>query len=184
MCSNDGICGKGWWLMKNMQSRKGFTLVELIVAVAFTAVIITAACSMLYLGANSFKISTANAFNQQKAVLAETYLQKYASTAYTLSSANAGTDGGIIFTLTGSTLNISKQTVTDGAKTVGPVASIDGIGQIGLKIENGSLNYTIMSSDTTYTLRGGIVMNNFKGGAVGNLTGNNTIVLFLGTVPS
>jgi prepilin-type N-terminal cleavage/methylation domain-containing protein len=166
--------------MRNMRSRKGFTLVELIVAVAFTAVVITAACSVLYLGANSFKTSTVNAVNQQKAALAESYLQRYASTAaVTASKADAKNDG-VIFSLAGGTLNIKEQTVSGTVVSFNPVATIDGIGKIGLKIENGSLNYTIVSSDAACTLRGGIVMNNWKGGEVADLTGDNSVLLFLG----
>lgn len=67
----------------NTHSHKGMTLVELIVVVAFTAVVIAAACMVLYVGSHSFQSGTSNAVNQQKVTLAESYLQQYASTAFT-----------------------------------------------------------------------------------------------------
>ena len=162
-----------------LHSRKGFTLVELIVAVVFTAVVIAAACSVLYLGADTFKNGTANAVNQQKATLAETYLQRYASTAFTVSSSNDGTSDGIVFKLVDGTLNISKQTA--GAATMESVASIDGIKQIQLTIVDGTLNYAIATADGTYTLTGGIVLNNIESSSVADLTGQDSIILFFGT---
>ena len=166
--------------MMKMHSRKGFTLIELILAVALTAVIIVAACSVLFVGGSFFKSGTANAANQQKATLVESYLQRYASTASKASSTNDGKSAGIIFALKDGTLKISSQTVAGSTATVAPVASIDGIGQIGLNLDhNNSLNYTIVSVDNSYTLRGGIVMNNFGSGEVKNLPDTNGTVLFL-----
>lgn len=164
-----------------LRSRKGLTLVELIVAVAFTAVVIAAACAVLYLGAHSFKSGTSNAVNQQRATLTESYLQRYAATAFTVSSSNDGTSDGVVFALSGSTLNVQKQTVSNGVKTMEPVVSVDGIARIKLNIVNGTLNYAIVSADETYTLEGGIVLNNVESGSVSDMTGENSTVLFFGT---
>lgn len=157
------------------------TLVELIIAVAFTAVVITAACTVLYLGANSFKSGTSNAVNQQNAALAESYMQRYASTAYTISSTVDTTVEGIVFTLSDSTLRIQKQTVSDSGTTLEPVVSLDGISQIGLKLESGVLKYTIVAADKTYSLEGGIVLNNNPSGSVPDSLGQSGAVLFFGT---
>ena len=167
--------------MMNLHSKKAFTLVELIVAVALTAVIIIAACSVLYLGANTFKSGTTNAFNQQKATLVETYLQRYAATA---SAVNVETDAkgeGTVFAFQeDGTLKISKQTVSNSKTTAESIESIDGIDRIELSIVNDSLNYTIVSDDSTYKLVGGIVMNNYKSGTVEKITRTNGKVLLLG----
>lgn len=163
----------------NLRSRKGMTLVELIVAVAFTAVVIAAACMVLYFGAKSFKSGTSNAVNQQNTTLAEGYLQQYASTAFTLASSNDGTSNGTIFELSGSTLNIQKQTVSNGTSVKEQTASIDGIARVELSIQDNVLNYAIVSADESYTLRGGIVLNNYQSGDVEDLTPDHANALFL-----
>lgn len=164
-------------MIVNMRSRKGFTLVELIIAVALSAVVIMAACSVLYLGADTFKSGTTNAVNQQKAALVESYLQRYASTANVVASVNDGKTAGAIFTLAGNTLTVQEQTISPAA--VRTVASVDGIGKIDLSMTNGSsLNYSIHSADTTYTLEGGIVMNNYSSGTPASVLDSGKI-LFL-----
>ena len=162
----------------NTHSHKGMTLVELIVVVAFTAVVIAAACMVLYVGSHSFQSGTSNAVNQQKVTLAESYLQQYASTAFTFSSSNGSSDG-IVFELTGSVLNIRKQTVSNGSMTVKSVASIDGIARIPLRIEDGTLKYSIESEDGTYTVTGGIALNNLESGEVKDLTPEGGNILYI-----
>ena len=168
--------------MMNLRSKKAFTLVELIVAVALTAVIIIAACSVLYLGANTFKSGTTNAFNQQKATLVETYLQKYAATASTVNAGDAAKGSGTVFAFQeDGTLKISKQTVSDSKTTVESIALIDGIDKIEFSVGNDSLNYTIVSADDTYKLVGGIVMNNYESGTAEEINRTNGKTLLLGT---
>lgn len=147
----------------NLRSRKGMTLVELIVVVAFTAVIIGAACAVLYLGMHSFHGGTSDAFSQQKTTLAESYLQRYAATASGVSTAADGTANGVIFSISNNTLSIKKQTVTGGTSSQADIAEIDGISKISFSITNGSLNYTIYAADDSYKLNGGIVLNNSPG---------------------
>lgn len=166
-----------------LYSQKGMTLVELIVAVAFTAVVIAAACMVLYFGSHIFQSGTSNAASQQEATLAESYLQHYASTAFTLSPANDGTSDGIVFSFSGDTLNIRKQTVTGGTPTTAQVASIDGISKIELSVQDKVLNYTIVSADQSYKLQGGIVLNNFQSGNAEDLAPGSGSVLFLTLTP-
>lgn len=54
--------------------------------------------------------------------------------------------------------------------TVKSVASIDGIARIPLRIEDGTLKYSIESEDGTYTITGGIALNNLESGEVKDLT--------------
>ncbi len=163
------------------RSKSGLTLVELIIAVAFTAVIIAAACMVFYFGSHSFQNGTVNAANQQNATLVESYLQQYASTAFTLSSTDDRSTQGAIFRFSDGTLNIQSRT-TDGG-TASQVASIDGFSKIELKIQDKVLNYTIISADQTYRLKGGIVLNNYQSGDVNNLIPGGSSVLFLAAVP-
>ncbi len=165
-----------------IRSRRGFTLVEMIVAVVLTAAVIAAACTVLYLGTSSFHTGTENAVNQQKAALAESYLQRYASTAFTLSPSNEEGSDGILFSLANGVLTIRRQTAPGGAMQT--VAAIDGIRGMELKIDDGTLNYTIVSADGTYRLAGGIVLNNFQGGSVENLPNESDSSLFLGMTSS
>jgi hypothetical protein len=159
-----------------LRGKKGLTLVELIVAVAFTAVIIAAACSVLYLGVHVFQSGTSNAFGQQRAALAESYLQRYASTAFDVSSSVEEDADGVIFTVSDDTLTISRQTAS--SRTA--VASVDGISQVEIQAEGGSLSYTIVTSDRGYRLSGGIVLNNAPAAMLENFTiSNKNEVLFL-----
>lgn len=163
----------------NFRSRKGMTLVELIVAVAFTAVVIAAACMVLYVGAKSFQSGTTNAVNQQNCTLAESYLQRYASTAFSVSSSDDKSSDGVVFSLKGNTLKISGHTGSGSSAVTDEIASIDGIARVNLKIEDKVLNYAIVSADNSYTLSGGIVLNNYQTGAAQNLTADSESVLFL-----
>ena len=178
--SSEGRC----FFVKRMKDNKGMTLVELIIAVAFTAIVITAACSMLYLAGNFFKSGTANATNQQNASLVESYLQRYAATASQVLRINsASTSLGEEFTFSADgNLSIDDHSVTgSSAKT-----SVPGIKQVGLDVTDKILTYTIVSKDGTYTLKGGIVLNNYKGDNVPSfeLNGTNGYHLFLGLTTS
>lgn len=167
MRPNDGVCSAGRCIVKKIQEKKGMTLVELIIAVAFTAIVIAAACTVLYLGGNFFKSGTANAVNQQKASLAETYLQRYASTAQQISDKNDTSTGGVVFTLSSGALHIDDKTANKS------IAVIDGIGQVYLQIDGRLLNYRIVSKDGTYTLSGGVVLNNYQSGTASDLRGDD-----------
>ena len=164
--------------MNKWNRKKGMTLVELIIAVAFTAIVIAAACSVLYLAGNFFKSGTANASNQQNASLVESYLQRYAATASQVSTTDSKT--GVAFTLSpDGELNINDHTGTSSSVKT----SIRGIENVSLQVEDKLLTYIILSKDGTYTLKGGIVLNNCKSGAVvpAKLKGN---CLFLGFTTS
>lgn len=161
--------------MNKWNRKKGMTLVELIIAVAFTAIVIAAACSVLYLAGNFFKSGTANATNQQNASLAESYLQRYAATASQVSTTDSK-KSGVAFTLSSDGV----LTISDYAATGSSVkTSIRGIKQIGLEVKGNVLTYTIVSKDGTYTLQGGIVLNNYKSGTAVNLDGTKGNCLFL-----
>lgn len=167
--------------MRKMHSKKGMTLVELIIAVAFTAIVIAAACSMLYLAGNFFKSGTANAANQQKAALAESYLQRYASTAFQLSDKDDGSAAGVAFTLSDSVLHMNERTAAGSSVKT----NIDGFSQVNLTIKGKLLTYSIVSKDAAYTLTGGIVTNNYSDstadGIKVDLNGVNSSCLFLGS---
>lgn len=137
-----------------LRSRKGFTMVEMIVVVAFTAVIIGAACMILYFGTQTFHSGTANAFSQQKTTLAESYIQQYAVDATDVESTVDGGSNGVIFSVSGNVLHIKTQKISGGASSE---VTVDGISEIDFKMENGSLNYTIFAADDSYKLTGGIV---------------------------
>jgi len=161
--------------VKRMKDNKGMTLVELIIAVAFTTIVITAACSMMYLAGNFFKSGTANATNQQNASLVESYLQRYASTASQVSSTSIASPY-VAFTLS-SDGNLS---IDNYSGTSSIITSVRGIKKIGLTMEGNVLTYTIVSMDGTYTLKGGIVLNNYKSGTVAELNGTNSNGLYFG----
>lgn len=166
--------------MRKMHSKKGMTLVELIIAVAFTAIVIAAACTVLYLGGNFFKSGTANAASQQKATLAESYLQRYASTAFQLSDKDVGS-AGVAFTLSDGVLHMNQRTAAGSSVKT----NIDGISQVNLTIKGKLLTYSIVSKDAAYTLTGGIVTNNYSDstadGIKVDLNGVNSSCLFLGS---
>ncbi|MBW7571557.1 hypothetical protein [Caproiciproducens faecalis] len=165
--------------MKKLHEKKGMTLVELIIAVAFTAIVIAAACAVLFLGGNFFKSGTVSAANQQRASLAETYIQRYASTAFKLSSSKEMDVGGVAFTLSDNVLRVTKQTVEGGTASSEEVASIEGIGRVEFQLEGTVLSYKIISQDGTYTLSGGTVLNNFISGDAASLTGSSGDCLFM-----
>ncbi|MGX8700251.1 hypothetical protein [Caproiciproducens sp.] len=160
--------------MRKLRGKKGMTLVELIIAVAFTAIVIAAACAVLFLGGDFFKSGTVSASNQQKTALAETYIQRYASTAFQISSSK-GSDAGVVFTLSDNVLRVTKQSA-DGAEEL---ASIDGIGRVEFRVEGTLLSYTIVSKDGTCRLAGGTVLNNCTGGDAADLTGDGEECLFM-----
>lgn len=164
--------------MTKPQDKKGMTLVELIIAVAITAIVITAACTMLYLGGNFFRSGTASASNQQKAALAESYIQRYAATAFRLSPAKITDADGVAFTLSNHVLHIDQQTVKSGETSQKEIASVDGIGQVHFQADGKLLSYQIISQDGTYTLSGGTVMNNSVGDEA-DLTGEADGFLFM-----
>ncbi len=173
--------------MIKAHSRKGMTLVELIIAVAFTAIVIAAACAVLFLGGNFFKSGTASAVNQQKAALAESYIQRYASTAFRLSPTKSADTNGIVFTLSDHVLHVNKQTVEKGTAAEQTVAAVDGIGQVQLQADGNILSYKIFSQDGTYTLSGSAVLNNYKSGNsdADDLTADSNNCLFMElTAPS
>lgn len=129
-------------------------MVELIVVVAFTAVIIGAACTVLYYGTQTFHSGTTNAFSQQKATLAESYIQQYAVAATDVESSVDGGADGVIFSVSGNVLHVKTQKISDHTSSE---ITVDGISEIDFKMENGSLNYTIFAADDSYKLTGGIV---------------------------
>jgi len=128
--------------------------VELIVVVAFTAVIIGAACTVLYYGTQTFHSGTTNAFSQQKATLAESYIQQYAAVATDVEGSVDGGANGVIFSVSGNVLHVKTQKISGGASSE---VTVDGISEIDFKMQNGSLNYTIFAADDSYKLTGGIV---------------------------
>ena len=142
-----------------LRSRKGVTLVELIVVVAFTAVIIGAVCMVLYYGTQTFHSGTTNAFSQQKTTLAESYIQQYAAVATDVSSSVDTGANGVIFSVSGSTLHVKTQKASGGSPTE---ITVDGISGIDFKMQDGSLNYTIFAADDSYKLAGGIVPTNSR----------------------
>jgi prepilin-type N-terminal cleavage/methylation domain-containing protein len=162
-----------------IRSAKGFTLVELIVAVSLTAVVIGGACSMFYLVSASFKNGTVSASSQQKALLVESYLQKYAATAYSLNDSKHYDKDGVTFSIVGDKLTIEEHAAsTSPDKTV---ATVDGIKKIDFSAGSAnSLNYTISFPDTNYTFRGGIVLNNCSGATLTSAISDGGQVLFLG----
>jgi hypothetical protein len=129
-------------------------MVEMIVVVAFTAVIIGAACTVLYYGTQTFHSGTTNAFSQQKTTLAESYIQQYAVAATDFASSVDGGADGVIFSASGNVLHVKTQKISGGASSE---VTVDGISEIDFKMENGSLNYTIFAADDSYRLTGGIV---------------------------
>ncbi|MCY1714427.1 prepilin-type N-terminal cleavage/methylation domain-containing protein [Caproiciproducens galactitolivorans] len=143
-----------------MKNKKGLTLAELIIAVAFTAVVISAACAMLLLSMNFSKTGAASAMNQQKTALAESYIQRYAPTAVKLSREKSPDANGIVFTLSDNILHISEQRAANGGLREQRIADADGIAKINFQVENQILHYSIVSQDGAYTLSGGIILNN------------------------
>lgn len=162
-----------------LREKKGITLVELIVSVALTAVIITAACGALYAAAHSFRSGSASAFNQQRAALAESYLQRYAATATAVSSESESDKNGVFFSVRNNAVQITRQTVSDSGKTQANEASIDGISGIEVSVSAGVLHYTIVSQDGSYRLTGGIALNNDASDSLAPFTVRGDSVLFL-----
>lgn len=161
-----------------MRGKKGLTLVELIVAVAFTAVIIAAAVSAFYYASHTFQSGTATAVNQQKAALAESYFQRYGATAFALSPTEEQQKDGVFFSISAKKLSIVHQTVASGVKTRETVAAIDGISAIEISQVNRVLNYRIISADGAYTLSGGVVLNNVQAGNLQESLQNGETLFF------
>jgi Tfp pilus assembly protein PilE len=156
-----------------LKSKKGITLVELIISVAFTSIIIAASCSVMFLGEDFFKSGTKSAMNQQNAALAEDYIRRYAAVAFKLSEKSDKLEDCAVFTLDNNVLNIECTSPKDTVK-------VDEIDDIQFKIENNLLKYTIESKDKTYKLSGAVIMNNFEtGDAPASLKGNNKLYMYL-----
>lgn len=159
-----------------IRSAKGFTLVELIVAVTLTAVVIGGACSVFYLVSSSYKNGTVSASSQQKALLVEEYLRKYAATARSIKDSKQDGKDGATFLIAGDTLTIGEHTTTP---LMDNTTTIDGIRRIDFNLNGANLNYTISFPDTDYTFQGGIVMNNFSDAVTGVVCDGGQ-ALFLG----
>ncbi len=157
-----------------LHSKKGMTLMEMIPAVVLTAVIIAAAASVLYLGAHTFQTGTAGASNQQKGLLVESYLQKYASVTKSIGD-GTGSDKCVVFSISNQVLKIQNRESTSSVKTL---TTIDGISQIQFTLSGNKLDYVIAFEGTTYTLHGGIVMNNTPSGTVSTISNNDKSVSF------
>jgi prepilin-type N-terminal cleavage/methylation domain-containing protein len=158
--------------MMKLRSKRGMTLMEMIPAVVLTAVIIAAAASVLYLGAHTYQTGTAGASNQQKGLLVESYLQKYASVTKKVSDHEV-VDKCVVFSIANDTLTIQDHISSSSNKTL---VTIDGIDQIQFSLNGNNLDYIIGFPDTEYTLHGGIVMNNSPTGSVSTISDKNSIL--------
>ena len=162
-----------------MKNKKGLTLAELIIAVAFTAIVISAACAMLYLGINFSKSGAVNAFNQQKTTIAESYIQRYAPTAVQLSRVKIPDSDGVLFTLSDNVLHISEQKTANGKVSEQLIANADGIARITFQVQDQILHYSVVSQDGAYTLAGGVIMNNCVDGGDFQITVDSENCAFL-----
>lgn len=173
--------------MKN--SKKGLTLVELVVSTIVGLIVITAACSTLYFTMNNYQTGTAAYDNHQNASMAETYLQHNLACAKDINLINSPSVTTIALDLasvpiapktelvvmyfSGDTLMIVRRDVSGKLVT----ARVDGIGQIDLKYTaldtKAKCNYTIhavhdvhINGNTEkqgFTINGGVVLNNVAG---------------------
>ncbi|MFZ2538245.1 MAG: hypothetical protein WAX04_05040 [Oscillospiraceae bacterium] len=164
--------------MNQFHSKKGITLVELIIAIAFTALIITAACSMLYLASNFFKSGTESAVNQENTALAESYLQQYLSTAFIVSDTTGTSTNYAVFSIATDILTIDRTSEIGGIPST-ITTKIDGISNLDLQLTDNLLSYKITSQDGKYILSGVIIVNNYTSGGVSNIDGTNGKCLFL-----
>ena len=161
-----------------LRSKKGLTLVELIVTVAFTAVVMAAACTALYAAADSSRKASANATGQQSVSLAESYLRRYAAVTTSVSPNSGDVKGKpairLSLTANGEEPALLIEQKVSSTETWQRTALVDNIAQLQLTVqEDGSLGYAISSQDTAYTYTasrnsaftqsGGIVLNNCSG---------------------
>jgi Tfp pilus assembly protein PilW len=156
-------------------SKKGMTLVELIISSVVTVIVISAACTVLYFSYSNYTSGTNDLSNHQNASLLEDYLQHDLSTA---TSVTVGSDQSAVNSGVGVQLSSDKiismhfdnkvfVIVEKDSSGVKSTARITGIESVSLNtVPVGStqkLNYEIKASSKSkqsFLLTGGVVMNN------------------------
>lgn len=149
-----------------MKSKKGFTLVEMVLATAISVIVIAAVCTVFYTGMHSATDGTAGSVNQNNAVLLESSLQNNFHSAESITVNTAPPLTHIKGTVPASVYYSNGDFVVEknGKKQV----SVSGIQKLKVSVSgagnNQKVNYEIYSAsgDCTFTLSGGIVMYNIK----------------------
>lgn len=162
--------------MLHRNHKKGMTLVELIISTAAGAVVIAAACSVLYFGYNNYTSGTTDLTNHQNASLLESYFQHDLATATSVtveeakqSSAASSADGikstedKIICMHFDNKVLVIEEKDNLGTSTT-RIAGIESVSLNTVDVGTAKkLNYEIKASsknERSFVLTGGIVLNN------------------------
>lgn len=153
--------------MKKKNSKKGISLVELILATAISVVVMAAACVVMYSGMRGAADGTAGCVNQGDANLLETTLQNDLYKAYQVDSSSLTLKDAANHVQATASFDSSGNLVVKKGSTI--QVSVSGIEQLDIDVtEAGAIrpkaNYVIhaKSGDNKFTLTGGIVMGNMK----------------------
>lgn len=175
-------------MIRQKNSKKGMTLVELIISSVVTVIVISAACTVLYFGYSNYMSGTTDLSNHQNASLLEDYLQHDLSTATAVTVTNtnaqstAKTGVGVqsaddkiismhfnsdktlvIEEKNGTSVSISGiESITLTAGVVNSASSSSSSSSVGASAK---LTYVIQANDKvqkrSFVLTGGIVLNNY-----------------------
>lgn len=172
------------------KSKKGLTLVEVVVSTIVGVIVIASACSTLYFCSYNYQTGTTELSNHQNASLVEEYLQYDLSCAKeikldALAAPISYTDKEkmVIFRFSGNILNIEQHELvmglsgaySDAVTANAKIQNVTGIDLKALNVDSSAkYDYEIHTArpvsingkleNQTFLLKGGVVMNNLKGG--------------------
>lgn len=142
------------------RSKKGFTLIEIVVALLITGILMVTVISVFLMSQNIYARGGNISYKQKSITNVETDLQNALATATDIkietSKPNTGAFYGIGFNDKGECVEVFNG---DEYKT-------DQITEITLKNTGNTMNYEIVPKDSMSTLKGGIVMNNIKSATI------------------
>lgn len=142
------------------RSKKGFTLIEIVVALLITGILMFTVISVFLMSQNIYSRGGNISYKQKSVTNIETDLQNALATATDInietSKPSTGVFYGIGFNSKGECVEVING---DEYKT-------DQITEITLKNNSNTMNYEIVPKDSMSTLKGGIVMNNIKSATI------------------
>lgn len=156
--------------MNGIRSRKGMTLVELIVALALVGMILAAAMSIIMMGYQIQKKVTTDTQLYSSAVTAEKHLLGWLKTARQIAIASTPPDAS-----EGYETNIK----VDGGFAASNGITAEFVQDLSLRVDDvggkAMLFYTVTAAldERTYSLDGGLALNNIT---VQNLTGQGIVI--------
>lgn len=168
--------------MKKIKSKKGFTLVELVVTIAILSITASMGASIFIMTLNNYGEASRASFDQQQAVALEEIVREYCK-ATKEATYESGTKPTLdkastcFYTTSDGTIYVEHYDKTDGTITKFSVTGIQSFSTKYLKrtsAQNSSAGYVIMQytivTNNGFELTGAIVLNNSNNSSCASLT--------------